>query len=315
MIEKKVKKIVHKVDPEILKQAHFYVYAICNNPTAKRCYIARELFKKVLTSLTSTEEECVERIHETEDEAKAYFGEEFVERLEEIIQYCDEKNLKLLLHGTSPENVPTILDEGLKSRINDLSYTSIPLNRPIPYSTLLNWPHREYKGIVLLAIPTECLTRYGNEISPIWNGEKSSYHSINYTLSPEFILGGLDIEHKSIIMNDAFSCEHDYSKFRLKNNEIDELDPAITSIDNNDEFDSFHVDDIKWDESQISHDIDTEPITAPIEYFEVPPFQEECISIYYPPHTQEAYNALDILTEILAQWRAEMNSYRIFTIL
>ena len=221
MIERKVMQDVYRADIKKLEQAHEYALNI-KNLTAERCYIARELFKSVLDSVTITKEERTERIRETEEQAKAYFGEEFVEKLQSIINYCGENNLALQLHGTSEDYIPEILNNGLSCHTNDIAYTSLSADRKNLYSDLLNWPHREYKGIILLALPKECIGITGHGEQPIWND--STIWANGYELAPEFILGALDIENKSIIMNNAFTKDHDYSKFRLKNCEIDDME-------------------------------------------------------------------------------------------
>ena len=225
MIERKVVQDVYRADIKKLEQAYEYVLSM-KNLTAERCYIARELFKSVLDSVTITKEERTERIRETEEQAKAYFGEEFVEKLQSIINYCGENNLALQLHGTSEDYIPEILNNGLSCHKNDIAYTSLSADRKNLYSDLLNWPHREYKEIILLALPKECIGITGHGEQPIWND--STILANGYELAPEFILGALDIENKSIIMNNAFTKDHDYSKFRLKNCEIDDMEHSNT---------------------------------------------------------------------------------------
>lgn len=225
MIERKVMQDIYRADIKKLEQAHEYALNM-KNLTAERCYIARELFKSVLDSVTITKEERTERIRETEEQAKAYFGEEFVEKLQSIINYCAENNLALQLHGTSEDYIPEILNNGLSCHKNDIAYTSLSADRKNLYSDLLNWPHREYKGIILLALPKECIGITGHGEQPIWND--STIWANSYELAPEFILGALDIENKSIIMNNAFTKDHDYSKFRLRDLEIDDMEHSNT---------------------------------------------------------------------------------------
>ena len=186
MIERKVMQDVYRADIKKLEQAHEYVRSM-KNLTAERCYIARELFKSVLDSVTITKEERTERIRETEEQAKAYFGEEFVEKLQSIINYCGENNLALQLHGTSEDYIPEILNNGLCCHKNDIAYTSLSASRKNLYSDLLNWPHRKYKGIILLALPKECIGITGHGEQPIWND--STIWKNGYELAPEFILG------------------------------------------------------------------------------------------------------------------------------
>lgn len=225
MIERKVMQDIYRADIKKLEQAHEYALNM-KNLTAERCYIARELFKSVLDSVTITKEERTERIRETEEQAKAYFGEEFVEKLQSIINYCGENNLALQLHGTSEDYIPEILNNGLSCHKNDIAYTSLSADRKNLYSDLLNWPHGEYKGIILLALPKECIGITGHGEQPIWND--STIWANGYELAPEFILGALDIENKSIIMNNAFTKDHDYSKFRLRDLEIDDMEHSNT---------------------------------------------------------------------------------------
>ncbi|MBO5142686.1 MAG: hypothetical protein J6C46_06765 [Clostridia bacterium] len=319
MIEKKVTKTVYRADIEKIKWAHEYVLNM-KNVTAKRCYVARELFKTVLDSITTQEEERIEEILETEEEAKAILGKDFVERMETVITYCEKNRLNLLLHGTSQENIPNILEEGLKCHTNDLSYTSLYLSKEGLYSRLLNWPHRRYKGIIMLAIPCDCTDIFGNGLLPIWNGKNGGAYATNYELSPEFILGGLDIEHKSVIMNGAFSCEHDYSKFRLKDNEDDKLivpnaDEIEEDIDSSDWDGNDAVEEpqntngeIKQEDNYIPHSnhLNNPIIRTLIEEGKI------FISSIYTPKTNDAQIALYHMCDILAFWKSGMEKLRTF---
>lgn len=97
-------------------------------------------------------EECViEKVRkETEDEAREYFGNEFIEKFEEIKKRCDEEDIVMQIHGTFVENAEKIQSEGLWCEQNVVMSTACGWDG---YSDLLNWPHKHYKGLVMLGQP------------------------------------------------------------------------------------------------------------------------------------------------------------------
>lgn len=162
---------------------------------------------------------------ETEDEAKAFFGEEFIKKFEEIRKMCEKCGIMLAIHGTDISCAQKIQNQGLHYKNPQLLSTTVLQtgSNENPqyegYSNLLNWPHRQYKGLVLIGVPQECAGGYdeANETGakPLWEykpveGEKSGFEQ-EYTIKPEFIIGYIDVENRSIVENSAYRTEHDYT--------------------------------------------------------------------------------------------------------
>ena len=135
------------------------------------------ILENVLASLKSEEIDVERKVRESEDEARQYFGEDFVRRFEQIRKYCTENNLMLAIHGTNPQLLDSIRQNGLEyQRPEILSTALIQTGTDLEetysnFSGLLNWPHKELKGLILLGIPSECngvLSHGEKETKPLW---------------------------------------------------------------------------------------------------------------------------------------------------
>ncbi len=153
---------------------------------------------------------------ETEDEARDYFGIEFIKEFENIIEILNNQKTKLFIHGTSLDNCPSICENGLMYDRPNILSTAVP--QPMTkeygsYETLLNWPHREWKGLVLIAVPDECFTKFG-----LWNHFRNlkimGYTSQNYKIDSEFIFGYIDVINKKIIRNPKYNRQHNYDNYK-----------------------------------------------------------------------------------------------------
>ena len=179
------------------------------------------ILENVLASLKSEEIDVERKVRESEDEARQYFGEDFVRRFEQIRKYCTENNLMLAIHGTNPQLLDSIRQNGLEyQRPEILSTALIQTGTDLEetysnFSGLLNWPHKELKGLILLGIPSECngvLSHGEKETKPLWLriSQEGDYEK-KYRINPEFIIGQIDVEKKVIQDNPTFSLIHDYS--------------------------------------------------------------------------------------------------------
>ena len=83
------------------------------------------------------------------------------------------------------------------------------------FSTLLNWPHHNFKGLVLIAIPNECLSTQG-KAKPIWKYKPTTDEKVKatcqreYAIKPEYIVGVIDVLSKQITENPTYTNEHSY---------------------------------------------------------------------------------------------------------
>lgn len=179
------------------------------------------ILENVLESLKSEEIDVERKVRESEDEARQYFGEDFVRRFEQIRKYCTENNLMLAIHGTNPQLLDSIRQNGLEYKFPEILSTALiqtgtDLEETYSnFSGLLNWSHKESKGLILLGIPSECngvLSHGEKETKPLWLriSQEGDYEK-KYRINPEFIIGQIDVEKKVIQDNPTFSLIHDYS--------------------------------------------------------------------------------------------------------
>ena len=86
------------------------------------------------------------------------------------------------------------------------------------YESLLNWGHKEYKGLVILAIPYECYYKEG-----LWNHfqktDSSAYGGQDYRIDPDFVVGYIDVDNKKLVINPKYNRQHNYEGY-VKDNEL-----------------------------------------------------------------------------------------------
>ena len=86
------------------------------------------------------------------------------------------------------------------------------------YEELLNWKHKDYKGLVMIAVPYECYYKEG-----LWNHYQETnnvmYGSQDYKINPDFIVGYINVNDKKIIINPKYNRNHDYTGL-VKDNDI-----------------------------------------------------------------------------------------------
>lgn len=175
----------------------------------------KERLGRFLNSVTSKEIAVTAFRKETEEEAREFFGNNFVKEFEEIRRRCEEEKVALAIHGTTPEIIDDILKDGLRYGNPQILSTSIIKETADQqpeydkYSELLNWPHRGHKGLVLLGIPLECMGiiyENGEGSQPLWMENSDG----KYTINPEFIIGHINVDKKRIIYNPQYKREHNY---------------------------------------------------------------------------------------------------------
>ena len=187
-----------------------------------------------------------------EEEAKKYFGEDFIKEYEELKKKLKDEQIHLFLHGTEKESAEEILKKGLLINSPSIRYTSYP---DASYKTMKHWPHRNYKNLVLIGIPNEA-TKLVNfdydengefigvkekqvQSKPIFTieNENNGFKTV-YKLPAEFIIGYVDVENKTIVNNPLYLSEHTYEDLYVRDSELGTQEPVDLSfygIDNNNE--------------------------------------------------------------------------------
>ena len=148
--------------------------------------------------------------YETPEEAREYFGEQFIKQFTDLLTTLDKQDTNIFLHGTNTENCESICEKGLKSQLPNLVSTSIQVEKDFnDYVMLRNWPHKRLCGIVILAIPYECYYREG-----IWtkvDDKVSELNRLDYKITPDFIVGYIDVIKKALILNPQYNRNHNYN--------------------------------------------------------------------------------------------------------
>lgn len=211
-----------------LQENSFYNEQVCSLETVNELIRNIEIF---FGSISEEEFETILERHETEEEARAYFGEYFISKFESLLTKADRDKTVVAIHGTSPSLCPSICENGLMYLQPSLDSTMVLQSMNYgqedmhykDYESLLNWGHKNYKGLVLVAIPYECFYKEG-----LWNHFQdthgSSYGIPDYKVDPDFILGYVDVTSKELIENPKYSREHNYEGYEYDMEQFKPLD-------------------------------------------------------------------------------------------
>lgn len=178
--------------------------------------------EKFMSNIQSNEEMVTLERHETEEEAREYFGTEFVSQFDQLLTMLDRQETVVAIHGTHPEVCSSICDNGLRNTGPSLPSTAVSQNMAYgqndmhydDYEGLLNWGHKNYKGLVIVAVPYECYYKEG-----LWNHFRDSeyvgYGAQNYKIDPDFIVGYIDVNNKKIVLNPKYNRQHNYEGYKV----------------------------------------------------------------------------------------------------
>lgn len=179
-----------------------------------------------ISSIKIVREKALVERHETEEEARDYFGKDFITKFDSLLTKLDQEQTILAIHGTNLSTCPKICEDGLRYLYSNLHSTAVAQDMAYgekemhydKYEELLNWKHKDYKGLVMIAVPYECYYKEG-----LWNHFQNTgqavYGAQDYKIDPDFIVGYLDVSNKKIILNPKYSREHDYTNYE-KDNDI-----------------------------------------------------------------------------------------------
>lgn len=117
-------------------------------------------------------------------------------------------------HGTNVNVCRLINETGLLYKYPSLNMTSVGQNMPFgqggycysDFEGLLNWKHKEHKGLAIIAVPYESFYKTG-----LWSTFKESAYGFSYKINPEFIVGYIDVVNKKIVRNPQYKREHNYA--------------------------------------------------------------------------------------------------------
>ncbi len=198
---------------KLLKDTNYY-----ESCTRENVSVLVESVNKFLNDIKIKREKTVLERHETEEEARAYFGDDFIDKFDKLLTELDKQQTIVALHGTYPDKCPKICEEGLKYLYPSISSTAVSQSMVYgagemhydKYEELLNWRHRNYKGLIMIAIPYECYYKEG-----LWNHYQETgyvmYGAQDYKINPDFIACYVDVDEKKIIINPKYNRNHDYT--------------------------------------------------------------------------------------------------------
>lgn len=195
---------------EIIENGNFYNQDSCSREKVTTLVNAVTTF---MENIKTKEENVILERYETEEEAREYFGEDFINKFDELLTFLDKQETIVALHGTDVEVCPAICENGLQYKLPSLSSTAVQQDMSFGkgdihysnYESLLNWKHKNYKGLVIIAIPYECYYKEG-----LWNHFANSGWGQDYRIDSDFIVGYLDVEGKNIVLNPKYNREHNY---------------------------------------------------------------------------------------------------------
>ena len=214
---------------DIIQNGRFYNSDYCTQENVSTLVKAVDEFMKHIEVI---QEIVVLERHETEEEAREYFGEEFISKFDRLITELDRQETIVAIHGTREEVCPMICEKGLQYRSPNLGSTAVLQDMVFGqhemhynnYESLLNWGHKNYKGLVILAIPYECFYKEG-----LWNKfqdtNSSLYGEPDYKIDPDFVVGYIDVTQKKIVLNPKYNRQHNYEgyvkDFELSREQLD----------------------------------------------------------------------------------------------
>lgn len=202
--------------------------------TVESCDKLNDLMEKFKMSFIPIKKQEIERVKETNPEAKDILGSDFVLEMEKTINDLNSNGCYLFVHGTSIDCCKSIINDGLKNKTKSILSTCILKDNTDEnlYTDILNWPHREYKGLALLAIPFECFGIREN-IEPLWeniddNTKLGGEYIQAYRIKPDFVFGYIDVNSKKIIKNDKFTYKHEYNGLEF-DEQTKKIDKSVDS--------------------------------------------------------------------------------------
>lgn len=218
---------------EMIQTGNFYNEDYCTQENVSELLSYIDAF---LNNMEVSKENVTLERRETEEEARAYFGEDFITAFEQLLTRLDREDTIVALHGTSEGVCPLICESGLQYKSSSINATAVKQKMAYGqremkydnYESLLNWGHKNYKGLVIVAIPYECFYKEG-----LWNKYQDTntfaYGGQDYRIDPDFIAGYIDVTEKKVVLNPKYNRQHDYSNY-VKDNDIFR---EIKDIDNN----------------------------------------------------------------------------------
>lgn len=211
---------------EIIEMIHSGNYLFEGKCTQESVGAVVNAVNSFISSITPVEQKVMLERHETEEEARQYFGSEFIRKFDELMTMLDKQQTMVALHGTPVMNCSSICENGLQYKLPSLTSTAVLQSMAYgqtdihysDYEGLLNWKHLQHKGIVIVAVPYECFYKEG-----LWkkyqDTDSAAYGGQDYRIDSDFIVGYIDVQNKNIVLNPKYNRQHNYKDY-LRDNDI-----------------------------------------------------------------------------------------------
>jgi hypothetical protein len=175
-------------------------------------------------------------------------NQKMLTKFAEIQKKLFNNQIYLYVHGTSPDNVEDILNRGLKCKKADITHTAMNMTSDKlsqdSIDKINNWPHYEYKHLIMIGIPFNARIYMGNpQAEPIWrpikkgdNYDDGSISSVDGFLIPkELIVGYVDVENNDVILNSEYQKDFDKNELQVDHgiNPVDYEGEYIPEFDTN----------------------------------------------------------------------------------
>ena len=216
MIKTEERKKRYHFKPELVKKILDLIkntnsYSI-DNCTKEQLATLMDAITSFLSEFDEEEVAVTVEKHETEEQAREYFGPEFIRELNGLMTKMDQEMTIVSIHGAPLSVCDKICETGVHYKSPEIRSTAVPQKaefgqKPVEldsFESLLNWGHKQRKGLVLIAVPYECYYQEG-----LW--EHFSDDEYGYRIKPEFIVGYIDVESKKIVPNPRYKRDHDYT--------------------------------------------------------------------------------------------------------
>lgn len=131
--------------------------------------------------------------------AKEYFGEDFVQQVNKMFEQAERENKFVFMHGDMTiDDAQIKVSNGFTCDYPELYYTAFLMEAsdPLLFEKLKSWPYYSLKYLVTMFIPKNA----GKGGIPIWDEDESGL----FHLSPQFIYGIIDVNKKSIAVNPKY---------------------------------------------------------------------------------------------------------------
>ena len=107
---------------DLLKSGHYYSKSYLTQENVSILVYAIDTF---LNNLKVVPQKVIKERHETEEEARAYFGNTFIQQFDSLMTSLGKEQTIVAIHGTDLETCSKICDTGLQYKIASLSSTAI----------------------------------------------------------------------------------------------------------------------------------------------------------------------------------------------